>query len=420
MNTFKDKACMVFDNGLFAPLAHRLARDFGKVLYHRGTRHAFPSPADSAIGAGYEKIERVENWELHIDDVDLFVFPDIYWAETQAYLRGLGHRVFGGGWGEDLELWRDDFYSTLKKNKLNTIPWEMVKGMTALREHLEDAEDKYIKVSYHRGLMETFRWIDMRISKPRLDVLQHDLGALSEDQWFLVQDSLATDREVGSDQIVVEGRFPKTVQYAVEGKDKTGLARMVPYARLPKEVLEVNEKLKPVFDSVNALHPEYNPYRGFFSTEIRVAKDGKPYFTDPTCRMASPCGETYMLMCENFSEMIWAAAEGEIVEPVVEKGFAAQAIIQADLAETQSIPIFIDPKVRGQVCLYHSGVRGDGQECVFKSDAAMLELGSCVGLGKTIDAAIEDCRKVASKIECDKMSVAVDALEEFKPQLMKL
>lgn len=417
---FSDKTAMIFDNGLFQPLAHRLARDFGRVLYHRGTRHAFPSPNDSAIGAGYQKVERCDSWEAYVGDVDLFVFPDLYWADTQVYLRSLGHRVFGAGWGEDLELWRDDFYATLAKNGLNTVPWEMVHGMSALREHLEDVEDKYVKVSYHRGLMETFRWIDMKISKPRLDVLQHDLGALSEDQWFLVQDSLDSKREVGSDQIIVDGKFPRTVQYAIEGKDKTGLARMLPYARLPKEVQEVNDKLAPVFESVQNEHSYRNPYRGFFSTEIRVAKDGKPYLTDPTCRMASPCGETYMLMCENFSEMIWAAAGGEIVEPVVKKPFAAQAMIQADLAETQSIPIFIDPKVRDQVCLFHSGIRGDGQECVFKSDAAMLEIGSLIGLGATLDAAIEDCRRVASKIECDKKTVAVDALEEFKPQLMKM
>lgn len=417
---FSDKTAMVIENGLFAPLAHRLARDFGRVLYHRGTRHAFPVPNDSAIGRGYKKVERADSWEAHVDEVDLFVFPDLYWSDTQAYLRSLGHRVFGCGWGEELELWRDDFYSTLKDNKLNTVPWEMVQGMTALREHLEDEEDKYIKVSYHRGLMETFKWVDMRISKPRLDVLQHDLGSLSEDQWFLVQDALDSKREVGSDQIIVDGMFPKTVQYAIEGKDKTGLARMLPYARLPKEVLEVNNKLAPVFAFADRDHTGYNPYRGFFSTEIRVAKDGKPYLTDPTCRMASPCGETYMLMSENFSEMIWAAAEGEIVEPEVKKPFAAQAMIQADLAETQSIPIFIDPKVRDQVCLFHSGIRGDGQECVFKSDAGMLEIGSVIGLGKTIEAAIEDCRAAAAKVVCDKMSVAVDALDEFKPQLMKL
>lgn len=416
-----DKTAMVIENGLFAPLAHRLACDFGRVLYHRGTRHAFPVPNDSAIGAGYERVERADSWEAHVDEVDLFVFPDLYWANTQAYLRSLGHRVFGCGWGEELELYRDDFYSALKTNGLNTVPWEMVQGMTALREHLEDEEDKYIKVSYHRGLMETFHWISERISKPRLDVLQHDLGALSEDQWFLVQDSLDSKREVGSDQIIVDGKFPKTVQYAIEGKDKTGLARMLPYARLPKEVLEVNDKLMPVFDSAGTGHGFVsNPYRGFFSTEIRVAKDGKPYLTDPTCRMASPCGETYMLMSENFSEMIWAAAEGQIVEPVVKKPFAAQAMIQADLAETQSIPIFIDPKVRDQVCLFHSGIREDGQECVFKSDAAMLEIGSICGLGVTIDAAIEDCRKAAGKIECDKMTIATDQLDEFKPQLMKL
>lgn len=412
-----DKTAMVVDNGLMQPLAHRLSKEFGRVLYLRDHKHAFPVPMDSAVGKGYGHITRVDSWEKHVDEVDVFIFPDLYWAETQAYLRSLGKRVFGAGWAEGLELWRDDFYSTLKEAGMNAPKWQMVRGVADLREHLEDEENKYIKVSYHRGLMETFKWVDSFISSTDLDDLAAKLGPLADQQWFLVQDELECKCELGSDQIIVDGRFPKWSQYAIEGKDKTCLAMMRRDTDLPKEVQQINRDISAVIRDFAG--DGWNPYRGFFSTEIRVAKDGKPYLTDPTCRMASPCGETYMLMCENIGEMIWAAADGELVEPKFTHRFAAQALIQADAAEEHNVPIEIDPKVRDMVCLYHSGKKENGEEIVLRTDAGLLEIGSVVGLGKSIDAAIENCRENAKKIRGRKLTIAVDGLEEFAKNLLK-
>lgn len=407
------KTILICDGGLFQPLAHLLAKHFERVLYFREWRNGpFPTPQDMAIGRGYEDIERVDSIMGCINEVDLFIFPDIFFAEEQKYLRSLGKAVFGAGDGEEMELYRVDFWEQMRDLSMPVLSQETVTGMTQLRKALEKCEDTYIKVSFVRGLMETWHHIDYRLSKPKLDELQYKLGAFSEEQEFIIEDAMECKREVGSDQIVVDGKFGKTVQFAVEGKDKTALAMMRDYTRLPKEVQQVNEWVAPILKD--------HGYRGYFSTEIRIGKkDGMPYLIDPTCRHASPCGETLNLMCGNLGEMIEGAAAGEIVEPRVTKKFAAQALITADMAETTSVPIYIDPKIREYVALYNSCIReSDGQELVVFTDARMSEVGSVLGLGNTIEEAIRACQENAKKVECFKIGVYTEQLEEFKKDLL--
>jgi hypothetical protein len=402
----------VIGAGLFQPLAHVLARHFERVLYYRPIDKEFPKPNDTVIGTGYDDIGRIDVLfdESVIAETDLFVFPDIHWALEQKYLRSIGKLVFGSGDADALELWRHDFYKELEDAGLPTVPHEMIKGMKALREHLQKVEDKYIKVSLVRGLMETWHHTEYRLTKPKLDEIEYDLGCLSEEQEFMVQDALESEREVGSDQIIVDGRFPKTVQYSVEGKDKTCLAMMRATAALPKEVRFVNDRIGDLL----------KPVRGFFSSEIRIGKKDKlPYFTDPTVRHASPAGETYLAMCGNIGEMILGAAQGVIVEPQCPNRFAAQALLVSEQAETMNVPIYIDPKVRDMVFLYHSGIReSDGQECVMKTDAKFAEIGSVVGVGKTIDEAIMACKKNAEGVEAYGLQCYTDKLDEFKKDLM--
>lgn len=311
-----------------------------------------------------------------------------------------------------MELYRQDFWEQMKELGMPVIPHECVMGMKKLRSFLQKTENAYVKVSFIRGLMETWKHIDYRLSKPKLDEMEFRLGALSEDQEFIVENEMEAKKEVGSDQIVVNGQFPQMVQYAIEGKDKTALAMMRNYSSLPIEVQKVNKWITPILEGYG--------YKGYFSTEIRVGKkDNLPYLIDPTCRHASPCGETYNLMCENLGEMIEGAAEGILVEPKCSKRFAAQAILCADMAETTSVPIYVDESVKDYVCLYNSMRRSDGQECVINTDAQMLEIGSVVGLGSTIDEAIKNCQQNAKKVEAYKLSCYTDKLDEFKAQLLQ-
>lgn len=406
-----DYTVMVVDSGIFQPLAHRLAKGFKRVKYYREYHQGFPLPNDMAVGENYPDLECVDSIMGEIHDTDLFVFPDIMFSEDQEYLRSIGKLVFGSGDADSLEMFRDDFYATLKSVGLPNIPQVKVKGVAKLRDHLKENEDKWIKVSYVRGLCETWHHENYVLSKPFIDEIEFKLNAISEEQEFIVQDALDAEKEIGSDQIIVDGNFPKTVQWAIEGKDKTCLATMKPYAMLPQGLKEIYMKMQP----------KLKPVRGFFSSEVRKGKkDGKFYFTDPTMRCASPCGETYMAMCDNLPEMVLGAAQGQIVEPQYKNRFAAQAMISSDLAETLSVPIQIDPKVREFVHLYHSGIReSDGEEVVYQTDARLSELGSVLGLSSvSIDDAIKKCCDNAKGIHCQKISICTDSLPEFKKDLL--
>jgi hypothetical protein len=406
-----NKTVLVTDGGLFQPLAHLLAEHFERVLYFREWRNGpFPTPMDMKIGKGYEDITRVDSIMGHINEVDLFVFSDLFYAEEQEYLRALGKSVFGAGNGEEMELWREDFKDQMKQLGMPVIPHEMVTGITALREYLKKHDNVYVKVSFVRGLKETFFSQRYDLSKPDIDAIEDKLGVFSEEQEFMVEKKTECVREDGSDQIIAGGKFPKTVQFSVEGKDKTALTRMVKATDLPKGVRKVNDWIQPLLE-------EYD-YCGYFCTEIREGEDGKPYLIDPCCRHPSPAGEPYNLLCRNIGAIIEAASEGEIEEPDFEDAFAAQAIMSADMATTTSVPIWIPPKYRRNVALYNSAIMEDGQEVVVLTrDPKAPEIGSVVGTGKTIDAAIKQCEDIAKQIECAHLGIYTDKLQDAKKLL---
>lgn len=75
-------ACVV-DCGLFIHIARRLARDYAKVYYWSPWEFAFPCLRDSVIGDGYPDIIAAESVESVKDECDLFVFPDIGYADLR-------------------------------------------------------------------------------------------------------------------------------------------------------------------------------------------------------------------------------------------------------------------------------------------------------------------------------------------------
>src|SRR5260370_15468822 len=97
MEDLQSKTALCYDHGTFVELAARLARDFGRVLYFQPWQSAFPCMKDCAIGLGVPDVERVYNFWDVVDKVDIFVFPDVWDGDLQAYLRGQGKPVLGAG-----------------------------------------------------------------------------------------------------------------------------------------------------------------------------------------------------------------------------------------------------------------------------------------------------------------------------------
>lgn len=148
------KTVMVIDNGLFTELAKTLSSSFKKVYYTCRWKSAFPKSEQYVIGYGIEGIERVDDIWDKFDEVDLFVFPDIYDGSLQLHLESLGKLVFGGKLGEQMELYRDSMKEHMKKLGLYVTPYKVIKSIQKLREYLKENPNVWVKQNVTRGDFE--------------------------------------------------------------------------------------------------------------------------------------------------------------------------------------------------------------------------------------------------------------------------
>lgn len=266
---------MVFDHGLFVDLSVRLAKDFKRVLYYCPSFDPWPSVNPTMIGYGLEGIEVVQDPYEHLPYVDLCIFPDVGFADIQEHMVDLGKAVWGSRKGELLELDRELCKEVMEEIRLPVGKFQVVKGIKKLTEFLKKNKDQYVKISRFRGLGESFFAKDYKSIEPRLDKLAYDLGPIQELQEFDCESALPDKVELGTDIYIVDGQYPSKSLMGWEIKDAGYCGLIKPLADYPKAMNKVTDALSPVMEDYG--------YRGFFSTEVRIGKDGKPFLIDMTC-----------------------------------------------------------------------------------------------------------------------------------------
>jgi len=319
MKSTSDVTAMVIDHELFLPLAERLSREFKHVLYFKEWQEGFSKVDKACIGDGIPGIERIDDIWKHKDECDVFIFPDVQMSGIQLELESQGLAVWGARAGDELELNRELFLRTIESVGLDLPTFEVVRGITALKNHLREAEDKYVKISRYRGSLETFHWRSWKLDENFLDLLAVRFGAVRELVKFLVFDSIDTPIELGGDTYGIDGRWPSLMLHGIEAKDKAYLGAVTDTEQMPDQIKAVLDAFKPVLAKYR--------YRNFWSMEVRV-KDDKAYFIDPTCRMGLPSSSSQMELWENLGEIIWHGANGELVEPKPTAMFSAEVLLK--------------------------------------------------------------------------------------------
>lgn len=400
---------MVIEGGLFSSWAERLSREYKRVLLFRPWTRTFSHPNDYHIGRGYDSFERVEHFWDHVEEVDTFCFLDIHFPDWADHLRSMGKPVWSAFWGEELELHRVETKKLLKRVGLPVGKYAVVTGMDELRAYLQKHEDQVIKIPKLRGLTETFTATNYDLIRTKLDEVEHKLGGGADGQKFVVEEKIEAVTEEGFDGWCINGKFTKTSVVGAEIKDLGCASKVTKYDQLSHSVKETNRLLIPPLQNYG--------YCGFFSTEIRVTQTSF-YPIDFTCRAASPCGENLQELFSNIGEVIEEGSHQRVVEPTVAFTHAAQAIIKSPFADENWLPISIPDDVRKWFKLYHSCVQ-NGQEYIVPTGLDMEEIGSVVGVGNTIDEAINMVMKLKDKIKGYQVKVRDDVLEEAKEELAK-
>lgn len=411
MSILKDKTAMVIDDGMFLELASRLGRDFGEVLYYTPWEKAYPKMNEGMIGYGMPNITRINSiWE-HIDDVDIFVFPCVYFGPLQAHLESLGKRVWGSRMGEDMEIDRDKMKAHMEKLDLPVGEYVVIKGMDALREFLQKNDDVFVKINRWRGQFESFYSKNYKTIECKLNEIENNLGPLKYILDFIVEESLPDKVEIGMDLYTVDGKYPSSSLVGIEIKDCFYLGEFRDYKDLPIEVTEFNKKIADTFKGYG--------YRGFFSTEIRVGEDKVPYMIDFTARAPSPPNELYQELYENISEIIWYGSEGKLIDPKPKSKWGVQAIMYSNWAMNNYLPIDIPDSIKDKVKLTNA-VRIKDRYYVMPQADCTNTVGSVIGLGDTLEAAFEDMKSVADQVSGYDLDIRIGSMDKAQEQMDKL
>jgi hypothetical protein len=401
---YPGRTVLVWDHGLFLDaLAVPLAKDFGRVLFHVPWQNGYPRSNAPTIGTGIPGIERVLNPWAYYDEIDLWVFPDVYEGDLQEFLAKQGKRVWGCRGGEILEVDRVASKEHSKQLGIDIGNYTAVDGLDALREHLKTHDDQYVKVSAFRGDTETFHAPNYKHAEPQLDELEHNLGAKKKIMQFIVEDAINDAIEVGYDGYVIDGKYAKSAILGVEVKDKAYVGRTMRYERLPERVRDVNAKLAATLKDFD--------YRGFISTELRLTADGKAYLIDPCCRMGSPPGELYGVWIDNLAEIIWEGAQGIVVEPEYTAKYGAMCLLLSDWADSNWQQVEFPAKYRDNVKLRNFCII-DGSYLVVPQWTGMPEIGAVVAVADTAKAAIEQVRTIAAEVHGHSIEKPCDALDQ--------
>jgi hypothetical protein len=420
-DNLKDKTLLVVDNGLFFELALTMARSYKKVYYYIEWKDAYPGMAKAVIGTEWKNgkqldtfdglpFERVENMFDYIDKADVIFFPDIYNGDLIEYLRKQGKPVFGSGRGEELELERWHTKQYFKKIGMDVQPMERVIGIDKLRERLQQVENKWIKLSKYRKIIETFHHKNYGLTEPLLDKMEWELGPMSHILEYIIEDNIEAVVEEGMDGFTVDGKYPNYLIQGCEIKDLSYAGKFIKYSELSKGCKVVNEQIAPMLKNYG--------YRGLFSTEVRTTAEGKHYFIDPCCRGGSPPNELYQEMYANLAEIVWEGAHGRIADPKPVKPFGIEVLIHADSMLNTHQAVYFPPEIRQWVKLRNT-LKIDDQYYTLNLHG-LPEVGALVAIGNSFEECKKKLEEMAPKVEGYHLSIKTDAIDQAIEEYNKM
>lgn len=411
MKKYNKSVCVV-DQGLFVELAVTLTKHFDRVFYHYlGQQYsAFPrsNPAYVGKGMGIDVVSSM--WDIK-NEVDCWIFPDVFAGDLQEELVSQGKLVFGSRMAEKLETHRAEAKRHFTKLGIPVGSYEVVKGIADLRKYLKENKNQFVKCSVYRGDFETFASPNYKYAEPKIDDLEHVLGFKKYTAEFIVEANIPAVVEVGYDGFCIDGQWPQRSLVGIEIKDKCYIGKMMEFDKLPPQISSFNKKIAPALEKYKC--------RNFFSSELRITEDKKSYILDPCVRAGNPPLFSELEFYENLGEIIWHGAHGIAVDPVSRNQWAVQAQISSDWIGVNRLAIQFPEEIRSQVKLLNA-TKIQGQYYIIPQDHKITSLGAVVGVGKTLQEAVNKCKKAAEQVKGYFVECSVGSLDEAESEWQKL
>ena len=398
---------MIWDNGLFCSLAETLSPNFKKTYYFSEYAGPFPRDAETAIGQGLPGVTRVfDPWTEVLSEGKedlLVVFPDCFYGGLQEFLRSLGYRVWGSGTGERIELDRLFAHRLFEQLGVPTPKWEHITGTAKLKDYLKANPGVYVKTRYGRirGSGETHKVESYDLAEPWFDEMEKNLGRRKAMTEFIVEHPTPDAMEISSERFLVDRQFPGVSMFSMEVKGDGAVSKVLATERFPTQITEV--------DRVLIAEPWADGYRQQWTIETRVDKTGKPWPIDPCTRFGRPSWGTVSANTTNLADILWSGAEGLCVDPEPVEEYVAELMIECPLVATRGCVLDVPSSVAPYVFLSDSYIQA-GKRCVAAMD--IQNIGSVVGIGSSLDAAIDQCKKRSEKIKADGIEMHVEAFDK--------
>lgn len=400
------------DHGLFCELPRVIAPHVGKSGYWSTWHSAFPSRRQTRVG-DFPGVIRIDDYYDVIDEVGTWIAIDTLLGGLEVDLERRGKPIWGARYAEDLENYRVSFRDLCKELGIPIPEYETVQGISKLKAYLQSHEDLWVKIDMFRGDMETWHHEDYRLSKPRIEKIAHDLIPFEEEQVFICEEPIPDSVEIAYDGYTVDGKFPSKSVFGIEVKSRSYFCHVMNYKDFPKEILDLNGKLAPVWEDFHC--------RSNVPIEIRVKKDGGYIALDPCQREGFPCFGAKLKLITNWPEIYYHGARGELVDPIFAEGCncAMELVLTSDWARKEAQPVYFPSKYRDNVLLRYA-CEVDGICWVLPQLLPNLTAGSIAVVGRDYEDCESQILEIKDEIKGLGIEYDVASLDALKTEWEKL
>lgn len=394
------KNILVYDFGIGLEHARALGRAGNTVKYYTPWGAGFPSFKSFAVGLGYknDNVEKVLYFFEWIDWADLIFFPDVGAGDIAEYLSKTTKKpIFGAGKAEAIEQNRVMMRKKQKELGLPTQNTTIVKGLPELRKYLEKNPKKVVKIDIFREDVESFASDSYDKIKLSLNEIEVGLGPFNETFQFIAEDMI-DGIEPGFDLFFNGKEFLKPYLWGVEYKKKGYIGKFVD--KLPSPLQDVADRLTPFLQKTG--------YRGALSTEFRM-KGGKPYLIDTCARFAYPLSTAYGEVIKNYSDVIWAVANGQDIkiEPISQ--YFAIAPLYDLHARDKYVRLDFPKELSNHIKPRGSAVVGNVTYSVPPGDIVFV----IVSWANSYDQCLKDIEKLSKDVESPELNTdSIDTLKK--------